>query len=249
MIRKHLILAAAFAVALFGAGTPSHALDITMNVVYAPNVYGSPDWAPWWDAAKNDVKDGTFQNMRSGMYPGSQYMTPYEEIVYSTGDGGRRMHFIYWVPDTTIADLTGNFEVKWVIDWDGTDWTLDSGGAWTVDDPNTGWSEPSNWEEFMGGVIGSVGFAWWATDDDALPGDTGGSPYDEVDQADIDALAETVLEYQTYLTGLVRYREDPNSDWMMQTLTATFIPAPPAMAVFAAGIIGLAAVRRRRRKA
>lgn len=248
MIRKNLILAAAFAVALLGAGTPSHALDITLNVDTAPNVYGSPNWAPWWTAAKNDVKNGTFQNMRSGMYPGTQYMTPYEEIVYSTGDLGRRMHFIYWIPNTSTTDLDGLFEVKWVIDWDGSNWTYD-GGVWAADGANVGWVQPSNWEDFMGGVIGSVGFAWWATDDDALPGNTDGSPYNEVDQADVDALAAEVLNNQTFLTGLVRSREDPNSDWEVQSLTVTFIPAPPALAVFGAGLLGLAVVRRRRRAA
>jgi len=249
VFRKQFILAAVLVVALFGATTSSQALDITLKVDSAPNIYGSPNWAPWWDAAKADVKNGTFQNMRTGTYPNTLYMSPYDEIVYSTGDLGKRIHFIYWIPNTSVADLTGLFEVKRVIDWGGTNWTLDSGGNWLFDSPTDGWVTPSSWEDYMGGVIGSAGFAWWASDNDAPPFDTGGNPYDETDQADIDALADLLLDNQTFLTGLVRYRDDPNSDWVEQALTVTFIPEPPLTALFVAGVVGAFVVRRKRRNA
>ena len=66
-----------------------------MNVDSAPNVYGSIDWAPWWNAARQALYDGVFENMASGTYPGTLSIDPIDEIVYSTGDYGRRIHFVY----------------------------------------------------------------------------------------------------------------------------------------------------------
>ena len=134
--------------------------DVNLYVDSAPNVYGSPDWAPWWTATKADVVADTFTNMRTGTHPGTLNVDPYDEIVYSTLDLGKRLHWIYWLPDTTIAELSaapGLFEVKWVIDWGGDAWTYE--GGWAADGPSVGWSQPGSWEDYAGGVIGSLGFA------------------------------------------------------------------------------------------
>jgi len=209
----------------------------------APNVYGSPDWAPWWTLAKADVVAGTFTNMRTGMYPGTTEADPYDEIVYSTMDLGKRLHWIYWLPGETVAGLDGLFEVKWVIDWEGDAWTYE-GGGWALDGPDVGWTQPSSWEDYSGGVIGSLGFAWWATDDEAEPFDTGGSLYDEVDQADIDALRLVVLDAQTYATGMVRYRIDENSPWECTSFNIQVVPEPTTICLL--GLGGLALLRRKR---
>ena len=50
----------------------------------APNVYGSPNWAPWWAATKTDIIAGSFTNLRSATFPGTNTISPYDEIVYST---------------------------------------------------------------------------------------------------------------------------------------------------------------------
>ena len=218
--------------------------DVQLYVDSAPNVYGSPAWGPWWTQAKADVVAGTFTNMRTGTYPGTLNADPYDEIVYSTGDLGKRLHWIYWVPGETVAGLDGRFEVKWVIDWAGTNWTYE-GGTWALDGPTVGWSQPSSWEDYSGGVIGSLGFAWWATDDDAPPFNTDGSPYNEVDQADIDALRQTVLAYQTFATGYVRCLDDAGA-WQTQELMVNIVPVPGAVLL---GVFGLggAGVKLRRR--
>ena len=74
-------------------------------------------------------------------------------VVYSFGDLGSRLHFIYWVPDETIASLTAkNFELSLEYDWDGVTYDDYYGSTWIT---------PSSWTEYNGGVIGSAGFAWW----------------------------------------------------------------------------------------
>lgn len=237
------------------ATTVAQAGTMTLNVDSAPNVYGSSDWAPWWTAAKTDVVDGTFTNMRTGTYPGTTTMDPLDEIVYSTGDLGKRLHWIYWVPGQTTALLDGLFEVKWVIDWGGSEWILE-GGGWAADGASVGWEQPTNWEDYTGttgttGVIGSLGFAWWATDNDALPYSTGGDDDDETDAADIAALRDDVFLAQTHATGYVRMRDNVNSDWQVSSLRVDIVhpvPVPQAAWLGLVMMVGLAGYRRMRRR-
>jgi hypothetical protein len=232
-------------------GISGSALALSLYVDSAPNVYGSPAWDPWWDQTKQDVVAGTFTNMRTGTFPGTTTFDPYDEIVYSTGDLGKRLHWIYWLPGETTGGLEGVFEVKWVVDWDGVTYTYDWDiGDLVIDDPNSYWVQPEHWEDYTGGsesgVIGSFGFAWWASDDEAPPLNTDISPWNEVDQADIDALRDEVLDYQTYAIGMVRYRETLDADWEYTTLQLNIIPEPSTVFLLGAGLIGLTALGRRK---
>jgi len=233
------------AICIFAVGMLSVApalADLSLFVDSAPNVYGSPNWAPWWASTKADVIGGSFTNMRTGTYPGTTTMDPYDEIVYSTGDLGKRTHWIYALPGESVASLDGRFEVKFSIDWGGTEYTWDwNTNSWVPDAPEAGWAQPGSWEDYSdggnSGVIGSFGFAWWAGDNEAAPFDTGGSPYDETDQADVDALRDDVLAYQTHTLGQVRIRDSALDPWNISTLNVDVIPAPDAALLAVVGLL------------
>ncbi|MCI0496030.1 PEP-CTERM sorting domain-containing protein [candidate division KSB1 bacterium] len=244
-MKKQLTLLFALLILTFCFTLNSFAININLYVDSAPNKYGSPNWAPWWNQTKIDVVAGTFTNMRTGTYPGTLYMDPYDEIVYSTGDLGKRLHWIYWLPGQTTSGLNNLFQVKWVIDWAGSDWTY-QGGGWALDGHEIGWSQPASWEDYSGGVIGSLGFAWWATDDDALPLDTNGNPYDETNQADIDALRNLVFANQTFANGLVRYRSAVDQPWEYSNIQVNMIPEPGTFLLLGFGLIGLAGLSRKK---
>ena len=129
---KNTILTTLVTAVLIASGTALADTPL-LYVDSAPNVYGSAQWAPWWAQAKTDVVAGTFTNMRTGTHPGTTKIDPYDEIVYSTMDLGKRLHWIYDVPGETVANLSdkGLFEVKWEIDWYGTAYTQEA-GAWST---------------------------------------------------------------------------------------------------------------------
>jgi cysteine-rich repeat protein len=230
--RPAVALAAALALAL-GLAAPATA-QVELYVDTAPNVFGSPDYPGWWQAARDDVVAGTFSDMRRGAFAGRREVTPREEIVYSTGDRGQRLHWIYWIegwdpprdPDTGALDLQGRLEVKYVVDWAGQDWTRDSDDPVLLveDDPLAGWAVPLSVERVEQGdalgVIGTFGFAWWAWDDLAEPLDTNGNPFDETDEDDIEALVVLILAAQTRAVGLVRYVDDEGVEHLFE-LTVT----------------------------
>jgi len=156
--------------------------------------------------------------MRSGAYSSTLFMQPEEEIVYSTGDLGRRLHTMFWIPGETILTLPGRFQMRYCLDWGGDDLIYDFGlGDYVPYDGilgSAGWTQPAaSWENFGGGVTGRPGWAWWATDDDAPPYDTGGNPYDEANAADVEALARIVRSAQTYFRLEVRTRAIASDPW------------------------------------
>lgn len=138
---------------------PVQASIVNIYVDAAPNAYGSPDYAPWESATFTAVSAGTFVNMSNGVNPANVGTTDFEiqdEVVYSFGDLGKRLTWIYWVPDTTIAGLQAKeFEISLVNIWDGD--VLD----FYDDYYGSTWLEPTKWVEYNGGVIGTAGMAWW----------------------------------------------------------------------------------------
>lgn len=234
----------------FVGSSQSWSLNVGFYVDSAPNVYGSPNWAAWWTSTQQDVKDGAMQNMRTGLFPGTLCTDPLDFIVYSTGDLGKRVHWIYWIPNMSVSQMSGLFQVRNILDWGGTDYTYDYGTASYVDlsvDPDAGWIQPGSWTDYMGGVIGSFGWAWWATDNDALPNSTDGNPYNETDSDDIMALRNLVLSSQTYLGGQIRYRDSITDEWTTEDLTLQVkaVPEPSTLALVGAGVAAMVGRRKR----
>ena len=155
-----LLVAAALA-------APAFAGPVVLYVDAAPNAYGSPDYGPWRDAAYASVAGGTFVNMSNGVNPANVGTTDFEiqdEVVYSFGDLGRRLTWIYWLPGETIADLagTGRFQISLFNTWDGSE--LDFYDYYY----GSTWLEPTKWQDYdvdgdgnADGVIGTAGMAWW----------------------------------------------------------------------------------------
>ncbi|RJR16535.1 MAG: PEP-CTERM sorting domain-containing protein [Nitrospiraceae bacterium] len=238
MMRKVLMCCTVLVLLLTLSGLAHATVDLYVDS--APNVFGSPNWAPWWSQTKSDIVGGSMTNLRTATYPGTNIVDPYDFIVYSTGDLGKRLHFAYWLPGESISNLsTGLFEVKWSVDWDGETCTTDAGGNWIPDASNSGWVQPTRWEAYddgtNAGVIGSMGFAYWASDNDALPNGTDGNPYNETNQADIDALRSATLASQTFIKGEVRYRTATTEEWQNTSLQVNVVPEPVSSALFLVG--------------
>ncbi len=193
----------------------------------APNKYGSPAYAPWETSAFAAAAAGTFVNMDNGINPANVGTTDYEAedvTVYSFGDLGKRLHFIYWMPGETITSLTAkNFQIAMSYVWDGvtTDFYDDYYGQT--------WLTPSSWIEYSGGVIGSAGFAWWGAYGVNTP----------------EALAADLADIAKYSGDITLYvRMDGYSD----SITAQGPAVPEAGAtllLLSCGFLGLATLRRR----
>lgn len=225
---KKMVLVLLLVAGIFLAS--SSAMAISLYVDAAPNVYGSADYAPWWSNAKSDVAAGTFANMRNGFNPGNVGTTDFEiqdEVVYSFGDLGNRLTWIYWIPNETISSLVSqNFQIRLENWWDSE--YLDFYDYYY----GNSWVTPTRWEEYAGGVIGSAGMAWW--------GASG------VNTAE--ALAADILDWsqadETWKFS-VRFGQE-NSSLTSNREGLAPVPEPTTILLFSAGLLGLGYIHRRR---
>lgn len=112
-----------FALLLFSSNNLLFAqCGVSLFVDSAPNASGSPDYSAWKANAYAAAAGGTFVNMVNGINPaniGTKNFEIEDEVVYSFGDLGKRLHWIYWIPNTTIAELDGRFQISLFNIWDG----------------------------------------------------------------------------------------------------------------------------------
>lgn len=156
---KKLIYLSCFVFFLFSSTNLIFAqCGVYLFVDSAPNVYGSPNFPAYKNNAYAAAAGGTFVNMINGINPANIGTTNFEiddEVVYSFGDLGKRLYWIYWIPNTTTAQLTGRFQISLFNIWDGD--VLD----FYEDYYGSTWLQPTSWENYNGGVIGMAGMAWW----------------------------------------------------------------------------------------
>jgi hypothetical protein len=224
------LLAASFIFSLIGIANAS----VYLYVDAAPNAFGSADYEPWKEAAFASAADGSFVNMASGINPDNVGTTNFEiqdEVVYSFGDLGKRLTWIYWIPETNLEALDGKFEISLTNTWDGDvlDFYLDYyGSTWLV---------PTKWENYEGGVIGTAGMAWWGA-------------YEENTQEALDAdLAAWAKAEETWIFT-ARFLDDDGNVTQTDSLTSyrAPVPEPATILLFAAGLLGIAGLKRNFKK-
>ncbi|MEJ2529441.1 MAG: PEP-CTERM sorting domain-containing protein, partial [Gammaproteobacteria bacterium] len=183
------------------------------------------------------VASGSFVNMSNGVNASNVGTTNFDirdEVVYSFGDLGRRLTWIYYIEGETVANLagTGRFQISLTNIWDGV--VLD----FYNDYYGSAWLEPTKWVDYdsdgdniTDGVIGTAGMAWWGA-------------YGINTQAALDADLAAWAPSEEYWIFTARYDGDDTS----LTSHRAAVPEPATLFLLTAGIAGLTGVRISRKK-
>lgn len=217
---------------LIGISVMAQAMSIFVDA--APNKYGSPDYATWEANTYQSVANGTFVNMANGINPLNAGTTNFEiqdEVVYSFGDLGKRLTWIYFIENETVASLQGTnrFQISLINKWDGVE------SDFYADYYGHTWLEPTSWVDYdsdgdgnYDGVIGTAGMAWW-----------GAYGENTQDALDADLLAWSLSEESWIFTAKLDGTETSITSYR----EAAPIPEPATVLLFGIGIAGLVCLK------
>jgi len=163
MARKVLSLSL-FMLTLFVSQT-TLAYSIYIGVDAAPNKYGSSLYPAWEAEAFAAISSGSFVNMKNSINPLNSSTTNYEiedVVVYSFGDLGKRLSFVYWIPGATTESIKDTFQISLTYTFDGVFHDLYDeyyGSTWLT--PTSWKNYDSNNDSAIDGVVGVAGNGWW----------------------------------------------------------------------------------------
>lgn len=220
-----------------------HAARIGLYVDAAPNMYGAPGYQSWWSNAQKTAAAGTFINMANSASSSNIGTTNFDirdAVVYNFGDLGKRLHFTYWIPGQTVAQLQGTerFKVSLSYTWNGAthDFYDEAFGST--------WLEPASWKNLdadgngsIDGVVGTAGFAWWGAYNTNTP----------------EELAENLDDWSAYQGDIAFGALFDGKEYVLAAhhvlpTPQAPVPEPSTLALLAAGLAGAAAFRKKLRK-
>ncbi|MBW1646176.1 MAG: PEP-CTERM sorting domain-containing protein [Deltaproteobacteria bacterium] len=241
MKRKICLIIFAALVSVFLLSSVSLAVEIYVDA--APNVYGSPDYDSWQDTAYAAVAAGTFTNMANGVNPDNIGTTDFEiqdEVVYSFGDLGKRLSWIYWVPGETVENLEAGdrFQISLVNVWDGESWDFYDyyyGSTWLT---------PSHWQNYDSngdgnndGVIGVAGMAWW-----------GAYGYSSDTPEARAALADDMKEWGSVSESWIFTAKLDGEEVSITSHRDAVVPEPTTIMLLSLGLLGFLGIKAGRKK-
>lgn len=229
MFRKGFIVLVTL-VALTASSGASWAFSLFVDSAprqkYNSSAYNTAAYDSWWSDTKSGIFGGTFVNMANSANPANWGTTNFDirdMVQYDLPDFGRQLNFIFWLPDESVATMTGIFERAMII--------FDNMSGGILFD----WDKPEFWEDDPSiGLIGTVGFAL----------DASGIPAAELDE---------YITYLGSTQGDVIFgarRLDSNGGVIEEKyVAATYapVPEPSTFLLLGAGLVGFGLLRRNKR--